>query len=124
MCSRFQDQLVRLVEGKKTLTCEYPLCKETTAHLSPACPTMHHRCPSCLLRGHATGDCPKGPGEIAEFRDLFERHADLSTLLQKRFSECAWGFYATHPTTARLEYSQLLQMSVSCAQERVQQHSQ
>ena len=119
LCSHFRTQLRRMIREAAAPLCDYPFCQHKEMHLLSACPEMHHRCSLCLLRGHRSKPCPKGATEVAQFRDVFERHADASQLLRRRFEESAWGFFASHPTTAQVEYRALLSMSVEEARERV-----
>jgi hypothetical protein len=60
--------------------CNYSFCNEKGKHSFKVCPTLNHRCGTCLFRGHqaGTGLCSKVSANLA----LFEACAITATSRQ------------------------------------------
>ena len=73
------------------LACEY--CDKT--HNIHVCPALHHRCATCLKRGHMNRDCPKAnPVRIRTNFDKFTKAAEKGLWTSHYKRNVGWGYFA------------------------------
>ena len=71
--------------------CEYRHCDDRSSHLTAVCHRLHDRCHACKFRGHHKSICERFT--TTEFRNEFEKTADLGVFTSWRFDNPNWGFY-------------------------------
>jgi hypothetical protein len=64
--------------------CTFPFCGDRGRHANKVCPTLNHRCESCLFRGHKKGKrCGQLPTNLA----VFELFADMGFVTSNRMRD-------------------------------------
>ncbi len=104
----------------KTTVCLYSRCKIRHLHVTKVCPTLHHICRACGLRGHFS-NCQMTSEWLQKALKDFEAYAHLGMYTSQRFDSPEWGFFPRRKAKFQFEqlpeYARLLDMAPKDAYE-------
>ncbi len=111
LCPQFKNGVTNAAHP----TCTYPFCNRPYEHRNIVCPTMHHVCSRCRMRGHLEeSGCGDWDAEgFTQAKRIFEASADTGLWTKHRYCEERYGFFSHRkgtPFPFPCHYKKLIRM--------------